>query len=76
MPWPERSSATATAFFGVPLFPLVAANEGLAELTEELHELIGNIGYALIGLHVAAAVYHQFIRGDDTAARMIPFLRK
>jgi len=66
----------APAFFGVPLFPLVAANEGLADVTEELHELIGNIGYALIGLHVAAAAYHQFIRRDDTVARMMPFARK
>jgi cytochrome b561 len=63
-------------FFGLPLFPIAGESEGLAEFAEETHEIIGKIGYALIGLHVAAAVYHQFIRRDDTVARMVPHLRK
>jgi len=63
-------------FFGIPLPPIAGESESLAEFAEELHELLGNVGYALIGLHVAAAAYHQFIRRDDTVARMIPFLRK
>ena len=29
-------------------------------------------GYFLIGLHAAAALYHHYIRRDDTLKRMLP----
>jgi len=38
------------------------------------HVLLADLAYALIALHVAAAVRHQFIRRDGVAARMVPFL--
>jgi cytochrome b561 len=38
------------------------------------HHLLAKLAYGLIVLHVAAALRHQFIRRDDVAARMIPFL--
>jgi cytochrome b561 len=39
------------------------------------HVLLADLAYALIALHVAAALRHQFIRRDGVMARMIPFLR-
>ena len=45
------------------------------ELFEAGHGALAKLAYALIVLHVAAALRHQFIRRDDVMARMVPFLR-
>lgn len=63
-------------FFAIPVFPILPENETLAELLEETHETIANIGYFLIAAHAAAALYHHYIRKDDALARMAPFLRR
>lgn len=62
------------ALFGQALPPLLAPDEGLAEVLEEAHETLGNIGYGLIGLHAAAALFHHYVRRDNTLARMLPRL--
>lgn len=63
----------AIPYFGLFEFgPFVAENEELAETFEELHELGGKVGYFLIGLHAAAALYHHYVRRDDTLKRMLP----
>jgi cytochrome b561 len=59
-------------FYGFELPALVAANEPLAERTEELHKLGGTIGYWLIGLHAAASLVHHFVLRDRVFARMSP----
>jgi cytochrome b561 len=38
------------------------------------HHLLARITYALVGLHVLAALRHQFIKRDYILARMIPSL--
>lgn len=38
------------------------------------HELGAKLVYALIVVHVGAALRHQFIRGDEVLWRMVPFL--
>ncbi|MDZ4868395.1 MAG: cytochrome b [Alphaproteobacteria bacterium] len=63
-------------FFGIPIFPIAPVSETLTEFFEETHELIGDIGYFLIGAHAAAALYHHYIRRDDTLTRMLPDPRK
>ena len=59
---------------GVTLFglwPLPSApNLGLP--AEEMHKLGANIGIALLVLHVAAALKHQFVNRDGTLRRMLP----
>ncbi len=60
------------SFFGLPVPPLVAPDEGLADRVEELHELGGTIGYFLIGLHAAAALAHHYFIRDNTMLRMLP----
>jgi len=59
-------------FFGLSLPPLTGPNEALAGRVEEWHELGGTIGYWLIGLHAAAALFHHYVLKDRLIARMMP----
>lgn len=61
--------------FGLGLPPLTGPNEALAERVEELHETVGVIGYWLVGLHAAAALFHHYVLRDATLARMLPARR-
>ena len=40
------------------------------------HELLGNILIGIICFHVAAAMFHHWIRRDDTLTRMLPGLNR
>lgn len=57
-------------FFGLQLPALVATDPQVAEWAEELHELIAQAGYALIGLHAIAALWHHYGKRDNTLLRM------
>ena len=57
-------------FTHVAIPALLAENEALAHTLEDLHGEIGEIFYWVIGAHIAAALYHHFIRKDDTLRRM------
>lgn len=59
-------------FFGLQLPPLLAADKALAGSLEEIHETIGTIGYYLVGLHAAAALFHHYWTRDNTLLRMLP----
>ena len=59
------------ALFGVPLPPLAGPNEALGEILEESHETAGMIGYGLIALHASAALFHHYVRHDNTLVRML-----
>lgn len=59
-------------FFGLQLPPLIGENKDLAKLLKEMHETIGTVGYYLIGLHTAAALFHHYIKRDNTLVRMLP----
>lgn len=43
---------------------------GAVDLAGEAHEVIFNLGVALVVLHVAGAVYHQFVLKDGLMERM------
>jgi cytochrome b561 len=62
-------------FFGLQLPQLTGESEALAKRLEEVHELIGNVGYFLIGIHAAGALVHHYIQRDDTLSRMLPGTR-
>ena len=49
---------------------LMAPDAALAHTLEDLHGTIGSLFYWVIGLHVVAALFHHFVRRDDTLARM------
>ena len=60
-------------FFGLELPALMGPDKSWASWLEDLHETIGTIGYYLIGLHAAAALYHHYFRRDNTLLRMLPW---
>lgn len=71
--WLALSAAGDTIpFFGVALPPLAAPSEALADLAEELHEAGATLGYGLIGLHAAAALFHHYVTRDNTLRRILP----
>lgn len=57
-------------FTQVAIPPLLAESEQWVHTIEDLHGQIGQIFYWVIGLHIAAALYHHFVRRDDTLRRM------
>lgn len=56
--------------FGIQLPMLIAANREISSRLKDLHESIATAGYFLIGLHALAAIYHHYVRRDDTLRRM------
>jgi cytochrome b561 len=59
-------------FFGLQLPALISENEPLAKLIKEIHKAGGTIGYFLIGLHAAAALFHHYVMRDNTLWRILP----
>lgn len=60
--------------FDFPALP-VGSDKPTIGLFHELHELTATAMLVLFGLHVAAALKHQFIDRDSTMARILPFRR-
>ena len=59
-------------WFGLELPALIAPDRNLAKALEDIHEAIGVLGYWLIGLHAAAALWHHYAVRDDTLHHMWP----
>ena len=59
-------------FFGAQLPPLIGESVAVAEWAEEIHEAGGTVGYVLVGLHAAAALFHHYVMRDNTLRRMLP----
>ncbi len=55
----------------LPLLPL-AESRDTARWFKDLHETGATAGYALVGLHAAAALLHHTIQRDNTLLRMLP----
>lgn len=60
-------------FFGLELPALIGPDKALGGSLEDIHETIGTIGYYLIGLHAAAALFHHYFMRDNTLRRMLPW---
>jgi len=63
------------AMINVWAFPLPSVapeNQGLAQLAERIHVLLGLSGYLFISLHAVAALFHHYLVKDDTLVRMLP----
>jgi cytochrome b561 len=61
------------ALFNVPR--LVEKHESLAKFTESVHLALQYAVYALVLLHVAAALHHHLVQRDGVLRRMWPGLR-
>ena len=48
----------------------MAADRALSHQLEDIHGTIGTIFYYVIGLHILGALWHHFVRHDDTLRRM------
>jgi cytochrome b561 len=59
-------------FLGLPLPALAAPDRAFAETVAEVHEVIGTLGYGLIAVHTAAALFHHYVVKDNTLMRMLP----
>ncbi|CCE06772.1 putative cytochrome B561 [Bradyrhizobium sp. STM 3843] len=65
----------------LPIFGLVEipspwlADKAFAHTVKEAHEILANVLLALAAFHMAAAVVHHVVFGDDTLRRMLPHLR-
>jgi cytochrome b561 len=57
-------------FFGLEVLPLIGPDKDLAHTFEEIHELLGEAGYWIIGFHAVAGLYHHYVVHDNTLARM------
>ena len=66
------ASGKPIPFFGLQLPALIGENKELAKTIKAVHETMGTAGYYLIGLHVAAALYHHYMVRDNTLMRMLP----
>ncbi|MCZ2439908.1 MAG: cytochrome b/b6 domain-containing protein [Burkholderiales bacterium] len=62
--------------FGWELPALLAGDRELARRLEDLHEALGTIGYALIGVHAAAALFHHHVMRDNTLVLMLPWAER
>jgi cytochrome b561 len=68
--WLTMSAAGKPIPFGLPA--LVAESKDAAGWYKELHHLLGQIFYIVIGLHVVAALVHHLALKDNTLKRMMP----
>lgn len=64
--------AVEAKMFGFTLPSIAAVVEGKSPVGD-IHSLGGNLILILAGLHAAAALWHHFLRKDDTLRRMSPF---
>ena len=62
-------------FFGLELPALIGKNKELAGQIKEVHEFVGTAGYFLIGSHAAAALFHHYVKRDNTFYACCPARR-
>src|SRR6476661_2893213 len=65
--------STITLLGGIPIPKLPGISEGLGETAGDVHTAAAWLLMALIALHAAAALKHQFVDKNRAAGRMLPF---
>ncbi|MBW4329782.1 cytochrome b [Stakelama sp. CBK3Z-3] len=60
------------SWFGLFDVPMLPVSGGMAGAGHEFHEIFGYAMAALVVLHIAAALRHQFILRDGVLGRMMP----
>ena len=67
-----NAKGTPVTFLGAELPALIGTSKSVAKWLKEIHETGATAGYVLIGSHAAAALYHHYIRRDNTLRLMWP----
>jgi cytochrome b561 len=70
----EGDRVSVLGLFDIP--PLVGRDRALAHTAIEWHEKGAILLLVLVGLHIAAALYHHHVRRDGVLASMWPGLRR
>jgi cytochrome b561 len=61
------------SYFGWFDIPIIAApNKAWVDTSKEVHEILNLVLIGVVCLHIAAALFHHFIRKDDVLIRMLP----
>lgn len=63
-------------FAGYKIPALVSPDKGMSKQVFWMHALGAYSIMVLIAMHVGAALYHHFVRGDDVLRRMLPGLKR
>ena len=66
-----QSDNRTVALLGLELPRFIVPDRDLTHQLERIHRWIGNVMIGAIGLHVAAALWHQFVVRDNTLRRML-----
>ena len=66
------ANGKAVPWFGLQLPALTGEDKAFARTVKEIHEAGGTVGYFLIGLHAAGALFHHYVMRDNTLLRMLP----
>lgn len=61
---------------GLFALPVPLADSGLRRTLGGTHELLANLLLAVVVLHVAATVWHVFVKRDEVLQRMLPRRRR
>ena len=59
-------------FFGLEFSALIGESASLAKPIKKIHETVGNVAYLLIGLHAGVALFHHYVRRDNTLLKILP----
>ena len=62
-------------FFGFTWPQLVTPDPAMKKSVENIHELLGNSLYFLIGIHALAALWHHYFLKDDLLTRILPKMK-
>lgn len=63
------------SFYGITIIPagVVSANPELGAMAKNAHIFLANALYFVIGLHALAAIFHKYVKRDNTLDRMLPW---
>lgn len=66
----------ALSFLGFELPMVMGKDASWAKLFKQWHQFFANVGYGLMGLHIAAALLHHYVMRDTTLQHMLPRLQR
>lgn len=58
--------------FGITMPVAAEPDEDFADTLADYHQLIARLGYLVLALHAAAALFHHYLWKDNTLLRMMP----